>query len=104
LIVHENGMADDPGTRLSAERDITSWNVIPSNSGVVTLRTRPSIVSSPGNAASSATPSCCPVHRMMRAEQIIETLSSQVRKNVRLSGIVGHRSEERAHGIQFHKY
>ena len=39
--VQSNGIADAPGTWFSALLHMTSWNVTPANSGVVTERTRP---------------------------------------------------------------
>ncbi|SKT20923.1 Uncharacterised protein [Mycobacteroides abscessus subsp. abscessus] len=51
--MNRNGSIDTAGTLLSADLHSTSWKVMPSNSGVRTLRTRP-IRSKPGSAPSSA--------------------------------------------------
>ncbi len=50
LIVQENGIFDGPGTWFSADFASTSWNVIPANSGVVTVRRKPVRFSMPGSA------------------------------------------------------
>jgi hypothetical protein len=65
LIVHRNGMREAAGTFDSALFASTSWNVMPANPGVRTLRTSPARArpasSSPGSAPSSAV-IACPSH------------------------------------------
>ena len=61
-MVQPNGIADWPGTRLSALLHTTSWNVTPANSGVVTLRISPSRRPNPGSAPGESTPALWLVH------------------------------------------
>lgn len=71
-------MADEAGTWLSADFASTSWKVIPWKSGVVTLRTRPPIDSSPGSVAASSAPIACPCHRIPTVEHNTEGPTRQV--------------------------
>ena len=65
LIVQSNGIRVEPGTLFSADLASTSWNVMPWNSGVVTLRTSPRIDHRPGNVPGLPPHrSRCPAHRM----------------------------------------
>src|SRR5262245_26980562 len=65
-------MPDPPGTLFSALLDSTSWNRMPSNSGVVTDRTRFCTFTSPGSAESSSDVSSWPLQRTCSFEHEFE--------------------------------
>jgi hypothetical protein len=85
--VQEKGIADAPGTWFNAEWHVTSWNVMPANSGVVTLRTNPSSRSSPGSAAASVPSTRCPCHLILQEEQKYDGTSSVYRRKIRADGV-----------------
>src|SRR4051794_25833877 len=76
LMVYGNGIADSPGTWLSALLARTSWNVTPGNSGTWTLRSSPRMLGMPGRAEGSSRSSRCASHRMTPCEHTFERMSS----------------------------
>ncbi|GAB3281632.1 hypothetical protein GCM10027456_75060 [Kineosporia babensis] len=97
--MYRNGMGEPGGTWFSALRAATSWNVMPVNSGVVTVRSNPLIAriagaSRPGSAEASgsagaapgpvppigpgtAPPTRCPSQRMPAFEHMFEAKSKR---------------------------